>query len=42
MIKKSKYGNSLKKNNLKLLLNQNENIYSKKIKNYILKFLCLI
>ena len=33
LIKKSKYGNSLKKNNLKLLLNQNENIYSKKIKN---------
>ena len=33
MIKKSQYGNSLKKNNLKLLLNQNENIYSKKITN---------
>ena len=33
LIKKSKYGYSLKKNNLKLLLNQNENIYSKKIKN---------
>ena len=33
LIKKSKYGNTLKNKNLQLLLNRNENIYSKKITN---------